>query len=380
MEKNPVKHISLRGMACFLLLSLLFISCNQDHIFFKISTAVEPREPRIKGVPTNFVRFPPLTGDVYVANLSALYRYDGGWSNPPNPGGEIKALAATNTYLYALTSSGLHRFNGTFWAGVSITYGSGAAYFSLQSIYGAGDAVFVSGWNRADDPNQKDKFAIFYVADSGTAGLAKAGTARLTGAVKSGTEYYLSTNGAGIYYLSSLTATPQSVTGGGSEIMGLIKAGTDVVAVARNGDILRVTTTTATKEASTGQIMTGAIALWKNLDDPTQNLLLLGIMPPIGYSGTTYGYREIVLSNSGNLPGNPTQQKPGTGDFSSIETGGEDKYDTTIGSRPVNHLFQAPDGTLFAAVQGTGTSRKETNSGVWSYRSRDGEWQWNAEE
>jgi hypothetical protein len=35
---------------------------------------------------------------------------------------------------------------------------------------------------------------------------------------------------------------------------------------------------------------------------------------------------------------------------------------------------------LFAAVQGTGSTTNDIDSGVWSYRERDGKWQWNAEE
>jgi hypothetical protein len=36
--------------------------------------------------------------------------------------------------------------------------------------------------------------------------------------------------------------------------------------------------------------------------------------------------------------------------------------------------------TVFAAVQGTGTKTNDIDSGVWSYRSRDGKPQWNAEQ
>ncbi|GHT67046.1 hypothetical protein FACS1894110_11810 [Spirochaetia bacterium] len=157
---------------------------------------------------------------------------------------------------------------------------------------------------------------------------------------------------------------------------GLIKvSGGDVVAAARNGDILKANTSSVTTVAPTGQRMTGAIARWG--DGSGDKLLLLGIQPATGDSDiNAYGYREIVLSG-GNLTG-AALQKPGTGDPSSVrsENNGADKYDVTIGPRPVNHLFQAPDGILFAAIQGTGASTDGLEGGVWSYRNNE----WNAEE
>jgi hypothetical protein len=77
---------------------------------------------------------------------------------------------------------------------------------------------------------------------------------------------------------------------------------------------------------------------------------------------------------------------PGTGDYpSSVNIGESDRYGETIGSHPVNYLFQVPDYidpdmVLFAAIQGTGTASDGTDGGVWSYRDREDGWQWNAEE
>jgi hypothetical protein len=345
-----------------------------------ISQEVKPLEPLIKGVPTKFVVF---GGAVYVANLSSISRYSGGsWSNQSKPNGDIRDLAATTGCLYVLTDSSLYQWPTSGGGWTKITGLSGYP----QTIYGAGTILFVSLWNgdgdSKDHKDQKDTFAIYSVADGSTAGvLVKSGTALLTGAVESGGISYLSTYGDGIYILASLT-TPL-VGSEDKKIVGLIAVASHVYAVARNGDILKADTSPVPTVVSTGKYMNGAIALWEGGGDgfpPSDKLLLLGIQSD---KDNTYGYWEIKLNSAGDLPPIPLLNEPGVETVTSVHN--KDKYEATIGSYPVNHLFQVPAAidpakTLFAALQGTGKLKHDRDGGVWSYRERDGDWQWNAEQ
>ena len=74
---------------------------------------------------------------------------------------------------------------------------------------------------------------------------------------------------------------------------------------------------------------------------------------------------------SGTIIGNYTE--PGINALSTVNTGDNEHYKSSIGKYPVNHIFQANDGILFASTQ---------KNGVFSYRQRgrNNDWQWNAEE
>ncbi|GHU88566.1 hypothetical protein FACS189476_05890 [Spirochaetia bacterium] len=402
-EKQPVKRNALMRMVCALAL-ILFASCDQSPLFYQISQEVEPKEPRIKGVPSNFAVF---QNGLYVAS-SSLHRYaknaagSAVWDTIPKPSGRIYALAATDTFLYALTLdenevSGLYKLGvgQTDWSGkIPIEEGDGTAFSSLQSIYAAGNTLFAGGWNGiATSALNATNYAIFY-ENNDKLKLIKANTGLLSGAVQptpASTDYYLSTAGAGIYYLSGLTAALtgplQNAAGGSeSEIVGIINVGADIIAVTRNGIILKINNTTDFTAYPTGQRMTGAMTLWRNAAG--EQLLLLGIQPGNGSTSTIYGYRERKI-DGGNLDlnlnseGKLDLQVPGDGAPSTVDN--KDRYANTIGPHPVNHLIQAhigidPEMTLFAGLQGTGKSTNEIDSGVWSYRNRNGDWQWNAEE
>jgi hypothetical protein len=90
-------------------------------------------------------------------------------------------------------------------------------------------------------------------------------------------------------------------------------------------------------------------------------------------SGYTNGYLEIEITN-GAVTSASAVHEPGIGSVTSASN--NERYTSGIGKYPVNFIFQAPKGidtemTLFASTQ---------TQGLWSYRERDGEWQWNAEE
>jgi hypothetical protein len=348
-------------LLCALLTPVFLASCSQDAIFYIISREEKIKKPRIPGVPTNIVEY---NGDVYVANYSSLHRYSGGgnWEKLGKPGGNFIALAATSNRLYALMMTGsrpdsarLYRSqNGNNWNEVDFAAGG---YPNLQTIYADTTTLFAGAWDGYFTGTQN--YAIFY--DNGT-NLQQiiTNTSLLTGAAYSGTNHYLATNEDGIYVASgtppsSPTQLYNSADSNDTDrnSVGIITVGTNVVAVERQGDILSANATTFSVLASPNQTMTGAIALWPSTGTP--QLLLLGVQ--------VNGYREIVLT-AGNI-GSMALQVPGTVDtVSSVPKDGV--YSATLGSRQVNFLYQAPDGTLFASTQG---------EGLWSCRDN----QWNAE-
>jgi len=109
--------------AIFCMLILLAVSCNQDPIFYIISTETAPRKPRIEGAPTNMVIFPRVYPDraepvpiMFVAS-GRLHWYAKGagadeprWDSPEyavkQPLGKIISLAIAGDRLYALCRDG----------------------------------------------------------------------------------------------------------------------------------------------------------------------------------------------------------------------------------------------------------------------------------
>jgi hypothetical protein len=397
------------GLLILFLVSLFFGSCNQDAIFYNISQEVKLLEPRIKGTPTNIVHFGNY---IFVANRSSLHRYgkppgntEPAWDSaePPlvQPGGEIWGLAATNDHLYVLTGGGLKRLSaanvvtgGGNWEPVNTYHDNAAGYSQLQTIYADARRLFAGGRSGTLSSDSND-YAILYVDDSDNSPQIKAiktGVHLLKGAALSGTEHYLATAGSGIYVIDdsamdTLLGDPIP-NSGESNITGIIAmADNTVVAVNRNGDILAVTASEVTSRKNVGYKTTGALALWRSLPDPedtvdhntvSPKLLLVGIQGSTSSTSQTYtnGYREIELDETtGSLPAEISVFTPGDSRNPSVFN--REKYTTSLGELPINHLFQAPfavdkNMTVFAATHG--------KEGLWSYRQRSGDWQWNAEE
>jgi len=117
-----------------------------------------------------------------------------------------------------------------------------------------------------------------------------------------------------------------------------------------------------------GRRTTGALAIWAD-DGGKDALLVIGVQ---GNSGAfNNGYVEFRLTN-GDI--DTSQGRLESNNLMSV-AGENAQYITSLGRLPVNHLFQAPDTvdserTFFASTQ---------NDGLWSFRSLDGRWQWNAE-
>jgi len=363
-------------------------SCN-DPVFYTISQEVEPIDPRINGSPTNFAVF---GGVMYAASGSKLHGYSGGsWKAGPNPGGKILQIASTGDYLYALCNEGtgvkttLKRFNNSTWEILGMENPSSRR---LQFIYAAGDRLFAG-------VSYSYSFSIMYVdkgapANAAIKDLIRADNGSITvgeisGAAYDGTDYYLCTRDAGVFKTDDPASGAAPLIGGSNLLFtGMINLSDDntenkIVLIERYGDIYTVGETVAQLgNISMGSRMsTGALAVWVDKDDPSRRLLLAGRQDWLAYSvdsGYTYGYLELELDENGVKAGSQYSE-PGLNFPSSIINGDNERYTSTIGKYPVNHIFQAPreidsEMTLFAATQ---------KNGVFSYRDRD-PWQWNAEE
>jgi hypothetical protein len=332
----------------------------------------------------------------------------------PQPGGTITGLAATDNYLYALCmtdtntrSMALKRISKSdnIWKTMQID-SDAASHPVLQSIYSAGDRLFI-GSSSNFDREKAPSYAILHVAADSMKSLGK-DLFYLNGAAFDGLDYYyLSANDmvdsvGGIYGISEtrLAGTP-SLSGDDllpnidtvnnspvfKGIISLEDGGTPstVLAMDRNGALYSVEQTVFTslnKNWTNGDSMkfTGALALWRDKDDKPV-LLLAGLASMVTgiTSGYSNGYREFYLDwdvsgdfdyskSSFNQPGD------GKGAFTTVDD--PDRYLTTIDKYCVNSMFQAPKSldpemTLFASTQ---------LNGLWSYRKRDGVEQWNAEE
>jgi hypothetical protein len=408
-----MKNGILRQAALPLIL-LLAAACNQDPIFYTISREIAPREPRIAGTPTNYAALewgtPPGKPVFFTAAGSTIHWYSSsGWDNGisgfSQPGGKIRALAATTNYLYALTDSlTVKRIkNGQGWE--TLELGNVGSYSQFQSIYAPPDQDLVFFGAGASTTS----FAILYLDDSSSTNKVKLVEDTgggllphmLTGAAYDGTDYYLTTNKNVVYQVSSsgtVTANGTWTYPSDVKFKGIISLETTtptIVAIDRGGTIY-VADTTAGAIKSTGKSMgnyaTGALAIWRDTYDyqswssgsshPAPKLLLAGKQDSLTYStvsGYTHGYREFEINSAGytitgdfSFIGGP--HEPGVGSVTSA--GDNERYRTTIGKLPVNYLFQAPYNVdnsmiLFASTQ---------KNGVWSYRDRDGMPQWNAED
>jgi hypothetical protein len=383
-------------------LGALLAACTQDPIFAMIAREVEPREPRIKGVPSRMVIFDYSSGDnALFVGASSLHRYKSGtWDqNFPQPPGGVIDLAATQTYLYALVdadSPQLYRLGRGAGSWEHIPFNE-KVYSRLDSIYGETDSegipqsnyLFVGsrgGGNETDTGN----YAVFYInGGSMTFTQIADETSFLTGAVYDGTaNHYFSTKGHGIYKASgSPPGGFTKISSPRNKVSGMIYIDSSppkIIALCHDGYVLSVASSSGVSELGpAGYNFTGPLAVWKT-SSGNARLLLAAVRT----MSDTYGYREIPLYTgplSTLSPGSLTIQMPGTTSGVDTSTMDDSKhYQDTVEPKPVNAIFQVPSSVdsampLFASIQGRGTSKDNTDGGLWSYRIRDGIWQWNAE-
>jgi len=396
------------------LLGILAVSCGNDPIFFIISTETVPKPPLIPGGPTNMVIFEreylsdPANPDSEVKTISLLFVASGRlhwYGKPPNtneqpewdrdygipqPGGKIIALAVAGKRLYALCLNG-NTLNATLhyiersdaqWKEVR---GTADSYPLIQSIYADPDKPQLFASARKSNGTA---YALLYLDDTNTLRMLKPDSSMLTGVVYRKDTYYLCTQGDGIFQIAdkNISTSIKQAVNNKQTFMGMIKLEDDtIIAVERNGGALY-----EVKDGSYSQIFsdrgnsitvgryaTGALALWEDRLDPGKKLLVAGIQGGLfstSSSSFTNGYVEFELTQEGSLNKNAPRH-----DSNSLQTVNDtDRYTTSLGKRPINHLFQTPkkidpDMIFFASTQTTG---------LWSYRYRDdnGGWQWNAEE
>lgn len=395
-----------------LFFTAVLAACTQDPTFAMIAREVKPREPLIKGVPTKMVIFdkdPSAAEDwsLYVGATSLRHYKDGNWDTqdiPQPPGGAIIDLAATQTYLYALTnadSPALYRWKGdrSQWEPVPF---ADADFPRLQAIYGETDNrgksltdyLFVGASRGTLNRDDAKDYAVFYIDGGSPQPTAARETSLLTGAVYDGTNHYFSTSGDGIYQINGAPApglSPIKITGE-ENVKGLILLDPAILAFCYGGNILKVegSGTITLNSNRPGQYFRGPAAVWRRETSPssTPDILLATVITPDSTYGPTYGYREINIKAGPvvtAVPGEIALREPGNGITGFPSTMDDNKrYKDSIESKPVNCILQVPydidpQMPLFASVQGTGTMKNDTDGGLWSYRERDGLWQWNAE-
>jgi hypothetical protein len=360
--------------------ALAFGACT-DSIYYTISKEVTPVDARIKGGPSNFAVH---GGYMYVASGSTLFRYKKGgkWDDTKfsQPGGRIKQLASAGGHLYALCyndddnptgTTALKRYAGDSSDWPEAIKGKTDGFNTFQSIYSANGELFIG----AEENNEL--FAIMHIKDDKIEKLVETGSrAMLCGAAFYETVYYLCTEGyvqnndkkGGIYFFNA-EFDPQPIPNSkGFRFTGIISLKDSVAAIDRNGKLYAVKVQgISDSPASLGRESTGALAVW--MDKDKKPALLLAGRGALA-EGYTYGYMELDIT-SGVLSGNFSE--PGTKSTSTVAD--KELYISTIGKESVTHLFQAPfevdnNMTLFASTQ---------KNGVWSYKERNGKWQWNAE-
>jgi hypothetical protein len=346
-----------------ILIITTFFSCDQDHIFYKISQEVKATDPRIIGGPTALVE---LDKKLYSASRmgKTIHKYENNsWSHLPSPGGKVLELATDTVSLFALIgepmeTTRIRKYDGLVWTDVKSD--------NFETIKGAGDGgtglIFASTKTavNAYDGNGDLKGTM-------TPGSILMDTAYLEEV------YYLAVAEEGVFTYNGVDFSSEAITGSiDKNTVGILVVGNDIVTVTRGGEILWGDSNGFKSASPVSYRLTGAMSLWGE-----GQLLLIGIHQ--GYStstATVLGYREIVLEN-GALPRDKDDlakvkinwYKPGSHSPSTVSN--EDKYDSTIGIHVVTDIAQAEGGTLFAAT---------TKNGLWSYRSRDGSDVWNAEE
>jgi hypothetical protein len=274
-------------------------------------------------------------------------------------------------------------------------------YPILQSMYTDPDATRLFAGARDRDGG---KYAILYLAKDNTLQLLQGETEMLSGVVSQENHYYLCTRGGGIFRVedvpdTSLTDTIVQLQNTSGEnvknnlmFMNMIKLNAStIIAVERDGGTLyavndvsftRLLYTGGSNDngsaISTGKYATGALSLWEDYLNDNKKMLIAGIQGGLYSTITssyTHGYVEFDLNSDNSF--NTTSVRRDSGSLGSVLN--NDQYSTSLGKRPINHLFQAPrdidqNMTFFASTQ---------TGGLWSYRDRgsdNGGWQWNAEE
>lgn len=401
---EPMRKNFIYKFIFYLALTFILCSCN-DPVFYAISLEVKPVEPQIGGVPTNFVIY---DGRMYVAAGNNLYVYNKDteqnktfWSKEAQPGGNILQIAATGDYLYALCSTDQNNDGKTVikmfdkanssWSQISGILNN---IDKINNIFATNDILFITA--RVSSTYYNVFYTILYISNDTPDTVNELiipntdmnDTGEINGVAFNGESYFLSAKDRGVYKINDISEGALLIkykdTDGNdvninfSGIINLQDEVNTIILIARNGDIYTVKDIiTKIENVFMDKMATGTLAIWRENDQPSSNrLLLAGRQDSLYYSSTsgfTYGYLELELDTIG-IKGGKNFIEPGKEPLSTVR-GDNERYQSTIGKNPVNYLFQVPpeidgDMILFASTQ---------KNGVWSYRERNGIFQWNAE-
>jgi len=363
-----------------------------------VSEEIKKNDPKIDGTPTKIA----VTNDfLWVASGKKIWWYNeaNGWSSHTfnNVIADIAAVddGSINRFIYIsfLGNPNVKRYTHSNTgldssAGEDITFPSVVSSVNVQFIYTIDNVLFLN----ANVTHNADGSVIscFYLDGSATtAALISVSGAPVTynmnylrGVAKSSSVYYLCTS-SGIYTINNslLSSTSTFITGSDKNFYGIINLNdTKVAAITRGGALYEITSdmSDASSIASfSSHWATGALTVWVDPETAVNpgKILLVGRQDKSTVStGYTNGYMELPLDTNGN-PAATSFSDPGDNSPSSVDN--KAKYNTTMGTKVVNHIIQTPFNidtkrTLFASTHG---------GGVWSYRKgSDNLWIWNAEE
>ena len=372
--------------------TIIFISCDQAPIFYNISIAPPKKDPLIPGSPTNIIHHGNAlyTGSKFDNRI--FHNTGGKWQQIKRPGGSLLNLASDGTYLYALTykgdvmkSTSVRRFDGTNWEAFQFPG------YSMQTIYGAGDRIFV-GAKQNNANNYAILEVIVKIVDSNEVHalrMIKPNTSLLRGAVEvSPDKYFLATSGDGIleYDYDENPDEPELVEGTASAIvLGIIKTADTGVIIAvisntsgQGGLYVYNGTDEFERTISSSTNFTGAMGVFKEFDDVANtwnpSLLLLGVR-----GDNNKGYREIWLNTDGTITDpspSPIIKTPGDNKTKS-SVSSRVKYDASIAKHSVEAIIQGPWEIFDPGKTGITLPlfASTIDGGLWSYRG-----EWNAEE
>ena len=362
-----------------LLVCALAISCDQEPLFWEIAHEYPPIKPRIKGAPTKIVK---ANSKLYISNGARVWEYENptiGWKTfTPAPENRTIDLAAVNNDLYALDDKGnIRKYDlGGTWNLLAL-----GDVGKIEKIFGVGNYLFAS--TRIGSPGTKTGYNILVIDSSDAIIGNKPDTALLMGVVEVSGIFYLGTLGDGLYSWNGSTLTGP-IPDFPDTILGLAEA-SSILYISTSRSILSWNGAGGPTQitGTANNIYTGAIAIWK---DPSPGVSEFLLLVGIKNSNTTnnYGYREIVLDSSGvpvsvsgsvlRIPGNNDTTHP-----TSVERSSE--YISAIGKLVINFLWVVDSSLVDSGDNETRPLifASTAKDGLWSYKVRDGEPQWNGE-
>jgi len=363
------------------IICLFFTACDQEPLFWDIAHEYPPIEPIIQGSPSRIVAATYPSPDpsqskekpvLYVSN-GEIWQCDTNTDDlpmwqimSPQPRGKIKTLAAPlEGYLFSLDWDGnIRKWDGTEWS-LPLKETEGKP----EQIFGAGNFLFAGA--RTGEPGTANGYCILAMEAQNSAMTMKKikeNTGLLSGAVYDGGDYFLGTQGGGIYKTNTPTVLlPDPPLTEGSSIIGIIKHDDKIVAITTQREIMYYKDKDFIIYTVPGFDFSGAIASWEY---DGKHLLLLGLLNKSGSFG--YGYRELMWDGGISVPGET--------EISSVERGSQ--FTSAIGNYGVAALYVLPPNITYKADNDERpvVYASTVKNGLWSYRRRGGRAQWNGED